>query len=108
MLDQSVVANDKGEFIFRNLPAGKMTIQVSCLGFAPKNFDIDLKKDTANMVLILEELNLTLKEVFVTAQRKANTLSTSYIIDRTVLDHMQLLNATDATSLLPGGKTSSN
>lgn len=107
-LDQSVVANDKGEFVFRNLPAGKMIIQVTCLGFAPKNFDIDLKKDTADMMLILEELNLTLKEVFITAQRNANTLSTSYVIDRTVLDHMQLLNATDATSLLPGGKTSSN
>jgi len=107
-LDLSAGANDKGEFIFQKLPAGRFTIQVSCLGFARRSFDIEVKQDITDLIFNLEELDLTLKEVVVTANRNTNTLSTSYVMDRTALDHMQLLSVADVTSLLPGGKTNRN
>ncbi|TXJ28920.1 MAG: TonB-dependent receptor [Chitinophagaceae bacterium] len=107
-LDLSAGANDKGEFIFQKLPAGKFTIQISCLGFARRSFDIEVKQNIADLIFKLEELDLTLKEVVVTANRNTNTLSTSYIMDRTALDHMQMLSVADVTSLLPGGKTNRN
>lgn len=107
-LDLSAGANDKGEFIFQKLPAGKFAVQVSCLGFARRSFDIEVTRNISNLVFNLEELDLTLKEVMVTAKRNANTLSTTYVMDRTVLDHMQLLSVADVTSLLPGGKTNRN
>lgn len=107
-LDLSAGANDKGEFIFQKLPAGKFTIQISCLGFARRSFDIEVKQNITDLIFKLEELDLTLKEVVVTANRNTNTLSTSYIMDRTALDHMQMLSVADVTSLLPGGKTNRN
>ncbi|MCG2613195.1 carboxypeptidase-like regulatory domain-containing protein [Terrimonas sp. NA20] len=107
-LDLSAVANDKGEFNLRNVPAGKHLLSVSSLGFAPKNTDIEVVQSRSGLVVILETQDLTLKEVAVTAKRNANTLSTSYLIDRTALDHMQILSVGDVTSLLPGGKTNRN
>ncbi len=49
--------------------------------------------------------SLKLKGVEVTAQRKTVGGTTSYVMDRATLDHAQIINLSDITSLLPGGKT---
>ncbi|MBO9659075.1 MAG: TonB-dependent receptor, partial [Chitinophagaceae bacterium] len=107
-LDLTAIANDKGEFNLRNVPAGKHILTVSSLGFAQKDIDIEVVQSRIGLVVTLETQDLTLKEVAVTAKRNAGTLSTSYLIDRTALDHMQILSVGDVTSLLPGEKTNRN
>lgn len=49
--------------------------------------------------------SLRLPDVEVTAQRRTLQGTTSYIMDRTTLDHAQTINISDIMSLLPGGKT---
>lgn len=49
--------------------------------------------------------SLKLPDVEVTAQRRTAQGTTSYVLDRTTLDHTQMINLTDVMSLLPGGKT---
>lgn len=49
--------------------------------------------------------SLSLPDVEVTAQRRTSSGTTSYVMDRTTLDHAQMLNMSDIMSLLPGGRT---
>jgi hypothetical protein len=53
----------------------------------------------------MDEDNLTLAQVEITA-KKGTDLATSFVMDRNALDHLQMLDVTAATALLPGGKTS--
>lgn len=99
------ITNESGEFVLRNVPQGKVTLIAHSLGYVKKTFELDVQYDISDLTLHLAEDNLALEEVVVTAQRKTGDMTTSYLIDRTTLDHAQTLNITDITSLLPGGKT---
>lgn len=102
------VSNEKGEFAVRNVPKGSVLISVSSLGYANINQEIYVDKNITDLTITLTESSLALNEVVVTAQQKSNNATTSYEIDRTTLDHAQILNITDIMSLLPGGKSSVN
>ncbi|MBO9562478.1 MAG: TonB-dependent receptor [Niastella sp.] len=104
-LDLWATANAKGEFSIKEVPAGNVSLTIEYLGYEKKTYEFILRRDTTDLIFILNEFNLQLDEVLVTARKKAASLTTSYVIDRTALDHMQMLNVRDATSLLPGGKT---
>ncbi|WEK35591.1 MAG: TonB-dependent receptor [Candidatus Pseudobacter hemicellulosilyticus] len=101
-------ADARGAFSLRDVPAGKIILTISYTGFQSKNIELEVSRGMDTLQFILEPSNLLLKEVMVTAKRKASSLGTSYLIDRTALDHMQLLNVAAATSLLPGFKTNRN
>ena len=47
------VTSGSGEFIIRNVGKGKVTAEVSCLGYATARYEIDLQSDTTG----LEELH---------------------------------------------------
>jgi hypothetical protein len=98
-------SNEKGEFLIQNIAKGKASVSVSCLGYVKKTFELNISGDTTGLVLYLPEDNLLLSEVVITAKSKREEVTTSYIIDRTGLDHLQMLSVTDAMSLLPGGQT---
>lgn len=49
--------------------------------------------------------SLKLKGVEVTAQRRAKDGTTSYVMNRNVLDHAQVTNLSDIMALMPGGRT---
>ena len=100
------VADEAGRFVLRDVPGGKAVLLVHCLGYVTKSFDIEVKNDMPELVFLLAEENLALDEVVVTARQKPRELTTSYTIDRTTLDHAQILNVSSIRSLLPGGKTS--
>ena len=105
-LELWATTNENGEFTINNVPSGEIELSIYCLGYVNLKQKMRLDADTSKRPLfLLQEKNLTLKEVTVTAQ-KSEDLSTSYTLDRTTLDHIQMLNVTDVTSLLPGGKTS--
>lgn len=101
------VADAYGEFSLKHLTPGDLTLEVHHVGYLNGIFALTLTGDTTGIVLALAEQSLELDEVTVTAKKNPG-LTTSYSLDRTVLDHLQVLSVTDATSLLPGGKTNTN
>ena len=98
-------ANAKGEFTIKNIPAGKIKLSVQYLGFVKKEYEYTLDKNISGLILLMEEDNLSLEQVEITA-KKGTDLGTSFLMDRKALDHLQMLNITDVSALLPGGKTS--
>ena len=104
--EQWAVADAKGQFIIRNVPAAKTRVTVSCLGYVDWSREVEIKKDVLNFKIALDLDNLALDGAVVTAQEDANSATTSRTIDKTALEHVQVMNVADIASLLPGGATS--
>lgn len=100
------ISDKNGAFAIRQVPVGKMSITVSYIGYAKYKLDINVSQDVEKFNILLSEDNLALNEVTVTAQRKESEATTTYTIDRNAIDHLQVLDVAQLTSLLPGGQTS--
>ena len=100
---QWTVTDRKGAFSFPKVAAGALEIRVSCLGYVEGVFRPG--KQRSSLVLTLKEDNLALEQAVVTAEESSSSAATTRKIDRKALDHLQMLDITDITSLLPGGKT---
>lgn len=103
--EQWAVADDKGRFTIKKVPAGKNTISVSCLGFVTDTKTIIISKDLTGYKALLSEDNLSLEGVVVTAKENENSATTSRTMDRTALDLVQMVSLSDIGGLLPGGVT---
>ncbi|MEG2614870.1 MAG: TonB-dependent receptor, partial [Alistipes sp.] len=57
------------------------------------------------LTLYAPEDNLALESVVVTAKEAPNAMATSREIGGTAIDHLQMVNTSDISALLPGGKT---
>ena len=104
--EQWAVADAKGQFTIRNVPASKTRVTVSCLGYVDWSREVEIKKDILNFKIAMDLDNLALDGAVVTAQEDANSATTSRTIDKTALEHVQVMNVADIASLLPGGATS--
>ncbi len=102
---QWAIADEKGQFTIRNVQEGSNKISISCLGFVTDVKEVVIQRDINNYQIYLREDNLTLESVVVSAEENKNSATTSRTIDRTALDHIQMVNVFDISSLLPGGKT---
>lgn len=108
MLSESglwAITNSEGQFTLKNVPKGKNSLSVQCLGYSKRTFTMELTRNITDMTLRIKPQNLKLNEVTVVAKRKTDEATTSYIIDRQTLDNQQLINVSDIQTLLPGGKT---
>ena len=103
--EQWGVADLKGKFSIKNVPAGKNIVTVSCLGYNSWTKEIQISRDITNFKVSLSPDNLSIEGAVVTAKEDANSTATSRTIDRTALDHVQIMNVADISSLLPGGAT---
>ena len=99
------ITDSEGRFSIKNIPTGKTTLTVQCLGYATRSITLDITEDIPRLHLTLKPENLKLEGVTVTAKRKHDESTTSYTIDRTAIDQQQLLNVGDIGTLLPGGKS---
>ncbi len=99
------VADAEGRFDIANAPDGTVTIVVSSLGYVTRTYQITLTHDVNLKNIRLKEDNLSLPGVEVTARRRDASGTTAYTMDRTTLDHSQVLSLSDITALLPGGQT---
>lgn len=102
---QWAITNEKGEFTIKNVPRGKSTFTVQCMGYQKRSFPMEVTQNLKEMRLRLKPENLKLDGVTIVAKRKQDEATTSYTIDRHALDQQQILNIGDITTLLPGGKT---
>ncbi|MDR2682276.1 MAG: TonB-dependent receptor [Dysgonamonadaceae bacterium] len=102
------ISNEKGEFIIRNVAPGDIQVAVSCLGYVKNVFRLKISGPATGLEFHLQEDNLALNEVVVTAKNKSDGMATSYLIDRAGLDHLQMTGIPDIAALLPGGQTNLN
>ena len=98
-------SNEEGVFAIKNVPAGKSTLAVQCLGYQKRIMHVELNRNIDDLVLRIKPENLKLDGVTVVAKRKQDEATTSYSINRQALDNQQILNVGDISTLLPGGKT---
>ncbi len=98
------VADQKGEFQLAGIPTGEQAVAVSSLGYITLETTLKLPNNSL-ITLELAEDNLTMEEVVVTANEASGAMSTTRTIGSNALEHLQVLNASDIQSLLPGGKT---
>ena len=101
---QWAVAGADGKFSISNVQSGKNIISISCLGYVTDTKEITISRNVTYKVSLAED-NLALEGVVVTAKEKENTATTSRLIDKTALDHVQMMNVSDISSFLPGGVT---
>lgn len=100
------VSDAEGRFIIRQVPSGNVRVQVSILGYKETEMEVFIPEEGGKELdIVLQENNLTLEEVVVTARAEKNAQTTAYTVDRTTLDHAQIKNVGAIGTLLPGGKT---
>lgn len=102
---QWAITDGKGAFTIRHVKSGKTTLTVQCLGYRKQTWPMTIRRDVPELTLRLQQETLKLEGVTVTAKRVQDEATTSYNIGRTTLDNQQILNVSDLSTLLPGGKT---
>ena len=103
--EQWCMTDREGAFSLRANGSGNATLRVTCVGFESVETVVDLARAHDTLRLVMHPSNLQLEQVVVTAQRKTEYATTSYLIGRQALDNQQIVNVSDILTLLPGGKT---
>ena len=99
------ISDKDGFYEIQNIGKPIITAQFSSIGYQGQTVELKLLPGKNVHNVALNENNLALEELVVTAQRRTENLSTSYFIDRNTIEHAQLVNLNHVTTLLPGGKT---
>lgn len=101
----NTLTDEQGLFIIDNLPKGTYQLQFSHIGFKPitRSYQIHDNRET-HVVFNQNEINID--AVHVTAIESKN-ISTSSIITRDAMQHLQPSSFADLMELLPGGRTGS-
>ena len=101
------ISGKDGDVEIRNVPRLPVAYKVSMLGYKDVEGEICLDgKD--NVRILMEEESLSMREVVVVAQAGQGGESTTSIIGRQALDHLQATSLKDILQLLPGGVSMKN
>ena len=103
--EQWCLTDQQGAFAISVAHTGEITLRVTCVGYEPIVAACSMDSPGDSLRLAMRPTSLQLDQVIVTAQRKTENASTSYLIDRQALDNQQIVNVSDILTLLPGGKT---
>ncbi|MTG97017.1 MULTISPECIES: TonB-dependent receptor plug domain-containing protein [Myroides] len=95
------LTNDKGEVIF-SLTPDNYTIHVNHIGFQHEEFSVSLLGDLSREIVLTPNANI-LEEMIITATESKGLTSTS-VINRQAMEHLQPSSFTDLMELLPGGQ----
>lgn len=99
------VTDEEGLFTIADLQPGDYKLEAYLLGYVAVSLELNVVKDILDVKIKMSESTLAIDEVVVTAQRPKDGLSTSLTLDRNALNHLQMSDMSDMSSLLPGGKT---
>lgn len=100
-IDAFVITDQNGQAVFKSLSKGYYQLEVSYLGFEKYEKSILVDKNSS-LDIKLTETSLALNEVSVVAKANKNSLSTSSLIERQALDHVQAMSLADVMQLIPG------
>ena len=95
------VTDADGRATIGNVPDGRYTLTIRYVGYETIETSILVRGDLS-LSYQMEETSLALKEVTVTAKTKVSGASTSSIIGRQAIDHLQAASLADVMQLLPG------
>lgn len=96
--------NSAGECLLQKIPTGTYQLRISFVGYKTYMDTLYIKNNTIREVLLSPDLVL-MKEVIVTA-RESHGITSSSIIDRKAMEHLQPSSFSDLLELLPGGRSS--
>ena len=96
------VTDASGHATIQGVPDGDYTLQVSYVAFQPRRTQLRVEGKDLQLRIELEESSLSLREVSVTARQNASGTSTSSIIGRQAIDHLQASSLADIMQLVPG------
>jgi hypothetical protein len=96
----NAVTNDKGELFIESIPSGEYRIKSKYIGYADWEQSVSLSADKI-LTIEMESNRTLLDEVVVTATESAGMTSSS-LIDRKAMQHLQPVTFTDILELLPG------
>ncbi len=95
------VSDVNGNFIFKSIPGGDYTLQVTCLGYEPYEIPVSIPFGNTPLLIRLDPSTLSLDEVVVTAKEGRKIGSTS-ILQQSALEHIQPTDLSDVLQLVPG------
>lgn len=98
----TAVTDMKGQATINNVPQGQYTLIVRYVGFEPYRVSINVTNRDQNLKVEMVETSLALKEVNVTAKQRESGASTSSVIGRQAIDHLQATSLADVMQLIPG------
>ncbi|MCR4583953.1 MAG: TonB-dependent receptor [Prevotella sp.] len=100
-LGSYAVTDMEGNAKIKDIPQGRYELQVSYVGFEPIKMVLNINKDLS-LKLKMVESSLALQEVTVVARQNAAGTSTSSIVGRQAIDHLQATSLADVMQLVPG------
>ena len=95
------VTDMSGKATLQNVEGGQYQLQVSYVGYEPMNTRLQVNKPL-KMNFQLTPTTLALQEVNVVARQNVSGKSTSSIIGRQAIDHLQAASLADIMQLVPG------
>ena len=99
---QTAVTDMKGQATINNVPQGRYTMIVRYVGFEPYRLNLNVSDKDISLRVEMVESSLALKEVTVTAKTRESGASTSSVIGRQAIDHLQATSLADVMQLIPG------
>lgn len=103
--EQWGMTDQQGRFALQMSHGGRTAVKATCVGYEPAEAMVTVAPGMDTVRLVMRPSNLMLEQVVVTAQRKSEHATTSYLIDSHALNNQQIINIGDVGTLLPGGKT---
>lgn len=97
-------SDSDGVFKFESISQGEYTIDIITLGYSSETISLNIIKNITDIVVEMNEENLTIDEVVVTAET-GKSINTSSVIGTTAIRHLQPSSLTDIMQLLPGSVT---
>ncbi len=101
-----VNANEAGEFLFDQLPSGKLKIQVSLVGFKTITSDFDVQPGQNYLDLTLENNDIKLEGVTVTSQKREQQIIdvpiTMSVIDARFMEDINITELDQLSEFVPG------
>lgn len=101
-LGQFAMTDYKGKALIKNVPQGTYTLAVTYVGYETYTTQVVIRDKNLDMNIKMNEASLMLKEVSVTARQNTAGTSTSSIIGRQAIDHLQASSLADVMQLVPG------
>jgi len=97
-LSKNTIADEHGNFRFRNIPAGIYTLEISMVGFETYTLKARAKSDPETVLVQLKTSQKSLDEVVVTGQYEPQSLKKSVFQVRTI--NQQRIQQRGATNML--------
>ena len=102
----NMVTDRFGNFLIKDIPAGKYSFTFSFIGYLTQNISVDIKDNSLFETIKLIPAPVTLGEITVTSTKINNTLKDiplpMDVITKDILEKSNVITAADLLSSLPG------